>query len=89
MDGRVRDDPELLGARHRPVDGGRLEELLGRDAAAVQAGAAHFVLLDHGDVETGQAPTQGGGVAGGTATDNHDIELLGRGDHLLKERYPM
>ena len=75
--------PNSLAPGDRPVDGGRLEELLRRDAAAVQAGAADLVLLDDGDVETGQPATQGSGVAGGTAADNHDIELLGRGDHLL------
>ena len=50
------DDPELLGAGHGAVHRRRLQELLGRDAAAVQAGAADLVLLDHRDVQPGRAP---------------------------------
>ena len=37
-------------------DGRGLEQLLGRDAATVQAGAADLVLLDHGDVQPGASP---------------------------------
>ena len=44
-------DAELLGAGDVAERRGRLEELLGRDAPAVQAGAADLVLLDHGDRE--------------------------------------
>ena len=76
--------PNSLAPVHGAVDRRRLQELLGRDAAPVQAGAADLGLLDHGDVETRQAAAQGGGVAGGTAADDDDIELLGRGDHLLE-----
>ena len=47
---------ELLGAGHRAEHVRRLEELLGRDAAAVQARAADLVLLDHGDASPALAP---------------------------------
>ena len=68
-------DPELAGPGHRPVDGGRLEELLGRHAAAVQAGPADLVPLDDGDVEPGGGAVEGGGVATGAAADDDDVEL--------------
>ena len=81
---RVDDDPELLGSGDGAVDGRGLEELLGRYATAMQAGAANLFLLDHGDVESGQTAAQGCGIAGRTATDDNDVELLGRRDHLLR-----
>src|SRR5207244_8711307 len=46
--GLIRQNAELLGPGDRAIDGGGLEELLGRDAASVQAGAADLLLLDHG-----------------------------------------
>ena len=64
------------------VGGGRLEELLGRDAPDVEAGAAELPLLDHRDVEAGGRAVQRGGVAAGTAADDDDVVVLGRGDHL-------
>src|SRR5579875_2321649 len=82
-EGLVDADAELLGAGHGPVDRRRLEELLGRDATPVQARAPDLLLLDDGDVEAGQASVQGRRVAGGSTADDDDIELLGRGDHLL------
>src|SRR5439155_26050174 len=71
-------DAELLGAGDGAVDGGGLEELLGRDAAPVQASAADLLLLDHGDVEAGGGAVQGGGVAPGASTDHDHVELFGR-----------
>src|SRR5207302_6594357 len=56
---------ELFGAGDRAVDGGRLEELLGRDATPVEAGTADLLLLDHGDVEAGGSAVEGGGIAPG------------------------
>ena len=52
-------DPELLGPGDVAVDGRRLEELLGRDAAPVQAGAADLVLLDDARPEPGRRPRRG------------------------------
>jgi hypothetical protein len=59
-DGEVDDrltgfDAELL-RRRRAGTSRRLEELLRRDAPAVQARAADLVLLDHGDREAALAP---------------------------------
>ena len=79
----VHRDPELLRAYDGPVDARRLEELLGRDAAPMKAGAPHLLLLDHCDLQAGQAATQGGCVPCRTAANDHDIELLGRRNHLL------
>ena len=69
-------DAELLGALDRPVDRGRLEELLGRDAAPVQAGAADLVPLDDGDGEARGGAVERGGVAAGTTADHDDVELV-------------
>ena len=76
-------DAELLGPGHGPVHRCRLQELLGRDAAAVQAGPAHLLALDHGHRQPRVPPVERGRVAAGPASDDHDVVLLGRGDHLL------
>jgi hypothetical protein len=62
-----------LGRAHRPVHLGRLQELLGRDAAAVQAGATDPALFDHGDVETRRGAVQRS-VAARSATQHDEIE---------------
>ena len=67
-------DAVLLGPFHRPVDGRRLQELLGRDATAVQAGTAHLLLLDQRDAQPGAPAVKGGGVAGRPSADDHDIK---------------
>ena len=61
---------------------GGFEEGLGRDATAVQARAAEGIALDERDVESGRRAVQRCAVATGTATDHHQVELLGRTDHL-------
>ena len=66
---------ELGRAADRPVHLGRLQELLGRDAAAVQAGATDPALLDHGDVETRRGAVQRGRVAARSATQHDEIEF--------------
>ena len=71
-----------------PLDGaqhlGGLEELLGRDAAPVQARPADPPLLDEGDVETRRRAVERGRVARRTTTEDHDVELLGQDGHLLE-----
>ena len=62
----------LDGASHV----GRLEELLCGNATAVQAGAAHLVALDDGDIETGGSAVEGGGIATRSSANNDDIKLL-------------
>ena len=79
----ARVDAELLGPGDVAVDGRRLQELLGRDATPVQAGAAHLVLLHEGDVQTDGRAVQGCGIAAGATSDHREIELLSRRDHLL------
>ena len=73
------------GAEHRR----RLEELLGRDAAPVQAGAADLVLFDDGYGQPGGGAVKGGRVPARAAADDDDVVLrrlsLARWqtDHLL------
>ena len=69
-------DAELLRSFDRPADRRRLEELLGRDAAAVQAGAADLVPLDDGDGEPGRGAVERGGVPARPAADHDDVELF-------------
>ena len=69
-------DAELLGPLDRAVHGGGLEKLLGRDAAAVQAGPAHLVPLDDGDGQPRGGAVERGGVAPRPAADHDDVELF-------------
>ena len=66
---------------------GRLEELLGGNAAAVQARATDLVALDDGDVEPGRRAVEGGRVAAGSAADDDDIELLDLASHDVSLRF--
>ena len=68
--------PNSLDALDRPVDGSRLEEFLGRDAATVQAGAADLVPLDDGDRQTRRRTVERRGVAARAAADHDDVELV-------------
>ena len=80
--------PNSLALGHRAEHVGRLEQLLGRHAPHVEAGAAHLGLLDEGDVEPGRGPVQRGGVPGRPSSHHHDvvvgaISVLGRRTHLF------
>jgi hypothetical protein len=55
----------------------------------MQARPTDLLLLHHRDVETGQPASESRGVPSRATTDDDDIELLGRGDHLLGERRPI
>ncbi len=70
------DHPELGRAADGAQHLGRLEQLLGRDAAAVQAGAADPLLLDDGDVHPGARAVQRSRVAAGPAAEDHEIEVV-------------
>ncbi len=48
-----------------------VQQGLGGDAAAVQAGAAELVLLDQGDVQAQLSPAQGRGVTAATTAEDH------------------
>ena len=57
--------PNSPACGDRAAHVGRLEELLRRDAAAVQAGPADLVALDQRDAQAGRRAVEGGGVAPG------------------------
>ena len=59
--------PGLVG------DLGRVQQRLGRDAAAVQAGAADLVLLDQRDTLAQLGRAQRAGVAAAAAAENDDV----------------
>ena len=46
---------------------------LGGDAAAVQAGAAHLIAVDEGDLHAQLRSAQGGRIAAGTRTQNDNV----------------
>ena len=72
--GRVADGAQHLGG---------LQQLLGRDAAAVQARATDpRRLLDHRDVQTGRRAVERGRVATRASAQDHQVEFLGRRTHL-------
>ena len=72
-------DAELLGPGDVAVHRRRLEELLGRDAAPVEARAADLVLLHARHLQPGAGAVERGGVAARTTTDHHQVVLLGHG----------
>ncbi|GAC1306294.1 MAG: hypothetical protein NVSMB16_02160 [Acidimicrobiales bacterium] len=49
----------------------------------MQTGTTHLVPLDDGNLQSGVGAVERRRIAARTATDHNDIELLGRGDHLL------
>jgi hypothetical protein len=67
-------DAELLALPGLLGDLGRVQQRLGRDAAAVQARAAQLGLVDqrYGEVELGSA--QGGRVAAAAGAEDDDVE---------------
>ena len=67
-------DAELLALAAGVGDLGRVQQRLGRDAAAVQAGAAELVLLDQGDLHAELGRAQGAGVAAAAAAEDDEVE---------------
>ncbi len=67
--------PDTQGPRrgHGVGGSGGADQRLGRDAAAVQADAAHRLRLDQGDLEAGLAEAGGGVVAAGAAADHQHL----------------
>ena len=63
-------------------DLGRVQQRLGRDAAAVQARAAHLVLLDEGDRLAELRRSQRRGVAAAAAAEDDEVERV-LGHHAL------
>ena len=63
----------------------RLEQRLGRDAAAVEAGAAQLVALDQPDLQAKLCGADGADIAHPAAQDQ-EVELLGIGHALARGR---
>jgi hypothetical protein len=80
--------PEFLGAVHQVKDLRRPQHRLGRDAAPVQADAAHVLAFDDGDLEAQLAGTDGPHVTPRPCPDHHDIELLSGHLALLHLTHP-
>src|SRR5437899_5761155 len=53
-----------------------MQERLGRDAAAMQAGPAHFLLLDNRNLEPELGSTDSADISGGATADDGDVERL-------------
>mgnify|MGYP001793957483 CR=1 FL=1 len=54
----------------------RLEQRLGRDAPAMEAGPADLVLIDKGDLQAELAGPEGGGIAAGACAEQPAPLLL-------------
>src|SRR6185437_14824529 len=67
-------------------DFGRVQQRLGGDAAAVQAGAAHLGLLDQGHVHAQVGGAEGAGVPAGPAAEDHYVEHIPGVSHLSSPR---
>ena len=74
---RRRVHAELGRAPHRAQHLGGLQQLLGRDAAAVQAGAAEPLLLDDRDAHARRRAVERGRVAARTTAEHDEIEVVG------------
>jgi hypothetical protein len=53
-----------------------MEKGLRRNAAAVEAGAAHLLLLDDCDLESQLGSTDGADISGGAAPDDGYVKRL-------------
>ena len=73
--------PNSAGAPDRAQHLRGLEQLLRRDAATVQAGAADAPLLHHRDAQTGGRAVERGRVPARPTSEHDEIEFLGRGTH--------
>ena len=78
------DDPELGRLAHRAQHVGRLEQFLGGDAAAMEAGPAHAALFDDRDVQSGSSAIERGGIASRASAEDHNVEFVGQNGHLLR-----
>ena len=71
--------PDAIG------EGGRFEQRLGRDAAAVEARPADLVLVDERDLEPQLGRPERGRVAAGAGAEDDEIERVGRADgHVVR-----
>jgi hypothetical protein len=79
----ARPDAEVGAVLDVALDGGRLEERLGRDAPTVEAGTSEGVLLDEGDLQAGRRRVERRGVPAGAASDDDEIERVTHGRHRI------
>ena len=70
------------------VDGGGVEQRFGRDAAAVQAGAARLAPLDHGDPFAQLCRAERGLVAAGAGADDDELIISHSVSFLLRAMPP-
>ena len=68
--------PNSAAPAHRAQDLGGLQQLLGRDAAPVQAGSADALLLDDGDGQTRARAVERGRVPARAAAEDDEIEVV-------------
>ena len=67
-------DADLLAVQRLVVDLGRVEQRLGGDAAAQEAGAAEaVVLLDDDDLHSKLSGADGGDIAAGAGADDREV----------------
>ena len=82
MPSSVARTPNCAASRARVGDLGGVQQRLGRDAAAVQAGAPEQVLLDEGDAHAELGGAQRAGVAAAPSPEDDDVMGgLGGGRH--------
>ena len=72
--------PEVLGMPDTVGECSRLEQGLGRDAAAMQACAADLVLIDEGDLQPELGRTERGRIAACAGAEDHEVEVIGGAD---------
>jgi hypothetical protein len=68
---------EFLGAVHQVEDLGRAQHRLRRDAAPVEADAAHVLALDDRDRKAELRGADGGDIAAGARADHDHVECPG------------
>src|SRR5581483_7878155 len=71
-----RTDPDLLALAGAVGDLGSVQQRLRRDAAAVQAGAADLVALDHDDGHPELGGAQRAGIPTTAAAEDDDVGVL-------------
>ena len=74
-------DAELAAVPGRVGHLGGVQDRLGRDAAAMQAGAADLVLLDQGDPQTELGGAQRARVAAAAGPEDDHVRLTMRLSH--------
>ena len=71
--GSICGDTEFFSAVDAGDDLGRVEQRLGRDTAAVEAGAADLAVLDHRGLEPALGGMERGDIAAGTRADDKQL----------------